>query len=67
VPSINALERKLQISRMTPIFPLVVEELCLLGRDPVAFLIFAGLGGLSFLLGTTYYLLALVRAEGGGA
>jgi hypothetical protein len=64
--STNSLERKLQISGMILIFGLVVEALCLLGRGPIAFLIFAGLGGLSFLLGTAYYLLALVRSGSGG-
>ena len=55
----NSLERKLQISGM--ILILVVEAVCLLGRGPIAFLVFIGLGGLAFLVAIVYYLLALVR------
>jgi hypothetical protein len=57
----NSLERKLQISGMILIFGLVVEAVCLLGRGPIAFLVFIGLGGLAFLVAIVYYLLALVR------
>jgi hypothetical protein len=57
----NSLERKLQISGMILIFGLVVEAACLLGRGPIAFLVFIGLGGLAFLVAIVYYLLALVR------
>lgn len=64
--SSNSLERKLQISGTILIFGLVVEAVCLLGRGPIAFLIFAGLGGLSFLVGIVYYLLALVRSGSAG-
>ena len=65
--STDALERKLQISGIILIFGLVVEALCLLGRGPIAFMIFTGLGGLLFLVGITYYLFALVRSGSPGA
>jgi hypothetical protein len=60
--STNSLERKLQISGMLLIFGLVVEAVCLLGRGPIAFLVFIGLGGLAFVVAIVYYLLALVRS-----
>ena len=63
----NSLERNLQISGMILIFGLVVEGLCLLGRGPIPFLVFTGLGVLALLLGIACYLLALVRSGGGGA
>ncbi len=63
----NSLERNLQISRIILIFGLLVEALCLLGRGPIAFLVFAGVGGFSFLLGIACYSLALVRSGSGGA
>jgi hypothetical protein len=65
--SANSLERGLQISGIILIVGLVVEALCLLGRGPIAFLIFSGLGGVLFLAGIGYYLLALVRRGSGGA
>jgi|KBSMisStaDraftv2_1062788.scaffolds.fasta_scaffold16131_6 hypothetical protein len=65
--SSNSLERNLQISGIILIFGLVVEALCLLGRGPISFLVFTGLGGLTFALGIAYYLLALVRSGSGGA
>jgi hypothetical protein len=65
--STDSLERKLQISGIILIVGLVVEGFCVLGRGPVAFLIFTGLGGLLFLAGIGYYLLALVRSGSPGA
>jgi hypothetical protein len=65
--STNSLERKLQISGIILIFGLVVEALCLIGRGPIAFMMFTGLGGLLFLAGIAYYLLALVRSGSAGA
>ena len=64
--STHSLERKLQICGMILIFGLVVEAVCLLGRGPIAFLVFTGLGGSLLLAGITYYLLALVRSGSGG-
>jgi len=65
--STDSLERKLQMSGIIIIVGLVVEGFCMLGRGPVAFLIFTGLGGLLFLAGIAYYLLALVRSGSPGA
>jgi hypothetical protein len=65
--STDSLERKLQMSGIILIVGLVVEGFCVLGRGPVAFLIFTGLGGLLFLAGIGYYLLALVRSGSPGA
>jgi hypothetical protein len=65
--STDSLERKLRISGIILIVGLVVEGFCVLGRGPVAFLIFTGLGGLLFLAGIAYYLLALVRSGSPGA
>jgi len=65
--STDSLERKLQMSGIILIVGLVVEGFCMLGRGPVAFLIFTGLGGLLFLAGIAYYLLALVRSGSPGA
>ena len=39
----------------------------LVRKGPIPFLVFIGLGGLSFLLGIAYYLVALVRSGSGGA
>jgi hypothetical protein len=64
--STHPLERKLQISGMILIFGLLVEAVCLLGRGPIAFLVFTGFGGSLLLAGITYYLLALVRSGSGG-
>lgn len=63
--STNSLERKLQISGIILMFGLIVEALCLLGRGPIAFLLFAGVGGVSFLAGVVCYLLALARPARG--
>jgi len=65
--STNSLERKLQISGMVLIFVFVVEVLCLLGRGPIAFLVFTGLGGSLLLAGITYYLLTLVHSGSTGS
>jgi hypothetical protein len=43
-----------------------LEVLCLLGRAPIWFLVFTGLGGLAP-LGIAYYLLVLVRSGSAGA
>ena len=64
--NIRDCERKLQISGTILIFGLVVKAVCLLGRGPIAFLIFAGLGELLFLVGIVYYLSVLVRSGNAG-
>jgi len=57
--SANSLERG-KSPELSLVVGLVVEALCLLGRGPISFLIFSGLGGGLFLAGIGYYLLALV-------
>ena len=61
--STDPLERKLQLSGIILILGLVVEALCLLGRGPIAFIIFAGLGGLLFAGAIILYLYSLVGAK----
>jgi hypothetical protein len=56
----NPLERRLQISGIILILGLLVEGLCLLGRGPIAFILFVGLGGLLFAAGVLGYLYSLV-------
>jgi len=58
--SANTLERRLQIAGIVLVLGLLVEALCLMGRGPVAFLVFVGLGGLLLLAGIAGYLLSLV-------
>jgi hypothetical protein len=58
----NILEKRLQIAGIVLIFGLLAEGLCLLGRGPVAFLLFVGLAGLLLVVGILIFLLALVRA-----
>lgn len=61
--STSAFDRKLQLSGILLILGLVVEALCLLGHGPIAFIIFAGLGGLLFAGGIILYLYSLVSAS----
>jgi uncharacterized membrane protein len=58
----NILEKRLQIAGIVLILGLLAEGLCLLGRGPVAFLLFVGLAGLLLVVGILIFLLALVRA-----
>ena len=58
----DILERRLQIAGIVLILGLFAEGFCLLGRGPIAFLLFVGLAGLLLLLGIAVFLLALVRA-----
>jgi hypothetical protein len=61
--STSPLERKLQLSGVILILGLVVESLCLLGRGPIAFMLFVGLGGVLFAVGILLYLYSLVSAK----
>ncbi len=55
--STSPLDRMLQISGIILILGLVVEALCLLlGHGPIAFIVFAGLGGILFGAGILLYL-----------
>jgi hypothetical protein len=62
--SASPFDRKLQLSGIILILGLVVEALCLLGHGPLAFIIFAGLGGILFAVGILLYLYSLVSAKG---
>lgn len=62
--STNPFDRKLQLSGIVLILGLVVEALCLLlGHGPIAFMVFAGLGGALFAVGILLYLYSLVSAK----
>jgi hypothetical protein len=61
--SASPFDRKLQLSGIILILGLVVEALCLLGHGPLAFIIFAGLGGILFAVGIFLYLYSLVGAK----
>jgi len=58
----DVLEKRLQIAGIVLILGLLAEGSCLLGRGPIAFLLFIGLAGLLLSLGILIFLLALVRA-----
>ena len=61
--STSPFDRKLQLSGIILILGLVVEALCLLGHGPIAFIVFAGLGGVLFAVGILLYLFSLVGAK----
>jgi hypothetical protein len=63
MPSTSPFDRKLQLSGIILILGLVVEALCLLGHGPIAFIVFAGLGGVLFAVGVLLYLYSLVSAR----
>ena len=54
------IHRKLQISGILVILGLLVEAGCLLGSRPIAFVIFASLGGLLIAVGVLLFLYSLV-------
>jgi len=54
------ISRHLRISASLLVFGLVVEAISLFWSHPTAFLLFAGVGGLSIFLGITIFLWALV-------
>ena len=58
--SIDPLERRLQISGVLLILGLLVEALCLFWAQPIAFVLFIGVGGLLMGLGILLFLLTLV-------
>ena len=58
--SANPMERRLQLSGILLILGLLVEALCLLWTQPIAFVLFLGLGGLLLGLGILVFLFSLV-------
>lgn len=61
--SADTIERRLQISGVLLILGLLVEAVCLIWRGPLAFLVFAGVGGLLLFAGIMIYLLSLVSMK----
>ena len=61
--SANVMERRLQVAGIILVLGLLVEGFSLVGRGPIAFLVFVGLGGLLVLIGIVAFLLALMRRE----
>jgi hypothetical protein len=61
--SADPLERRLQISGALLILGLLVEAVCLVWRGPLAFLVFAGAGGLLLFVGILVYLVSLVSVK----
>lgn len=59
----HPLERRLQFAAIVLLFGLVVEILCLLGKGPIAFLLFSGLCVVLFLAGILLYLQMLLSAS----
>jgi hypothetical protein len=62
--SAKPLERKLQVSGIILMVGLLVDAFSLMGRGPIAFLVFVCLGGLLVFVGIAGYLLSLL-GEGG--
>ena len=61
--SANVVEHRLQVAAMVLLAGLIVEVLCLLGKGPIAFLLFSGLCATLFLAGILLYLQMLVSAS----
>lgn len=59
----NPIERRLQVSGIILILGLLAEGICLLGRGPIAFILFVGLGGLLCGVGILLYLYSLVGVK----
>ena len=66
MPDPASLDRKLQLPGIILAIGLIVESLCLLGRGPIAFLLFVGFGGVLIVAGLLLYLYLIVSAEVGG-
>ena len=61
--SANLVERRLQVAAIVLLIGLLLEVLCLLGKGPLAFLLFCGACGVVFLAGIWLYLQTLVSAS----
>jgi len=61
--SANSLERRLQLASIVLFIGLIGEAVCVLGRGPIAFLLFSGVCVLLFLAGILLYLQVLVSAS----
>ena len=58
------MHRQLQVSGALVILGLLVEAMCLLWSRPIAFVIFAGLGGFLIAAGVLLFLYSLVFVVG---
>jgi hypothetical protein len=58
------MHRRLQVSGALVILGLLVEAVCLLWSRPIAFVIFAGLGGFLIAAGVLLFLYSLVFVVG---
>lgn len=61
--SANLVERRLQVAAIALLIGLLLEVLCLLGKGPLAFLLFCGVCAVAFLAGILLYLQMLVSAS----
>jgi hypothetical protein len=61
-PSVDAMERHIQLTGALLIIGLLVEAACLLWARPITFVIFVVVGGFFLLAGVTVFLFSLVSA-----
>ena len=61
--SASPIERRLQVAAIVLLTGLIVEVLCLLGKGPIAFLLFCGVCATLFTAGILLYLQMLVSAS----
>jgi hypothetical protein len=58
--SVNQVEKRRQVAGVFIVLGLMIEALCLIWSTPIAFVIFAGIGGLLMFVGIALYLYSLV-------
>jgi hypothetical protein len=61
--SANPIEKRIQIAGLFMIVGLLIEALCLFWAVPIAFVIFASVGGLLIFIGLSVFLYSLVSTE----
>ena len=61
--SAQPLERRLQLAGSLLILGLLIEALCVVWTRPIAFVVFAGFGGILLAAGILVYLYSLVGAR----
>ncbi|MGA2419657.1 MAG: hypothetical protein ABSG69_06195 [Candidatus Acidiferrum sp.] len=62
MPSEIQIEKRLQIAGTLLIVGLLIEALCMLWKSPLAFILFAAIGGLLLGVGVVVYLVSLVSS-----
>ena len=60
MPSEIQIEKRLQIAGTLLIAGLLIEAVCMLWKSPLAFILFAAIGGLLLGVGVVVYLVSLV-------